>query len=195
MLFFCRTLFLCCLCLLAGCVTTFSSEPLGEAVAVLNPEQWNGVWMDQDGKLARVLVIDSADGKLLLVEDWKDCSPETTASGTDGVMRLRQSGSWYFQNPAKKAVLYDIWLAFRRDREALFVCVADEERVRELVVSGALPGFTYEGDVVVWPLSHDQYRVLLSDDRPAFRCGPPLGDVFMRLPVELDPCRRPAQGK
>ena len=193
--FACRRLFLCCVCLLAGCVTTFSSEPLGEAIAVLRPEEWNGVWMGRDGQLFRVVVIDAADGKLLMVEDGKDCSARTTASGTDVMRQLRQSGSWYFENPTEKEVLYDIWLAFHRDREALFVCVADEERVRELVVKGALPGFTYEGDVVVWPLSHDLYRVLLSDDRPAFRCGPPLGDVFMRLPAELDPCRRPAQGK
>jgi len=191
----CRTLFLCCVCLLAGCVTTFSSEPLGEAVAVLNPEQWNGVWMDQNGKLFRWLVIDAADGKLVSIEDWKDCNTRTTASGADGVMQLRQSGSWYFQSPAKKAVLYDIWLAFRRDREALFVCSVDEERVRELVASGALPGFTYEEDVVVWPLSHNQYRELLSDDRPAFRCGPPIGEVFMRLPAELDPCRTTDRGE
>ena len=192
--FACRRLFLCCVCLLAGCVTTFSSEPLGEAIAVLRPEEWNGVWMGRDGQLFRVVVSDAADGKLLMVENWKDCSTRTTASGTDVMRQLRQSGSWYFENPTEKEVLYDIWLAFHRDREALFVCVADEERVRELVVSGALPGFTHEGDVVVWPLSHDQYRVLLSDHRPAFRCGPP-GDVFMRLPAELDPCRRPAEGK
>ena len=186
----CRTLLLCCLGLLAGCVTTFSAEPLGEAIAILKPEEWNGVWMDQDGKRARALVIDSADGRLLLVEDWKECAPKTTASGTDGVMQLRQSGSWYFESPTKKEVLYDIWLAYRRDREALFVCVVDDERVRELVVKGALPGFTYEGDVVVWPLSHEQYRVLLADERPAFRCGPPGGKVFIRLPAELDPCRK-----
>ena len=192
MLYVCRTLFACGLCLLAGCVTTYSAEPLGEAIAVLKPEEWNGLWTDQSGKLARALVVDSADGKLLFVEDWKDCVPKTTASGADGVMQLRQSGSWYFENPTKKEVLYDIWLAFRRDREALFVCVVDEERVRELVVSGALPGFTYEEDVVVWPLSHDQYRALLSDDRPAFRCGPPAGEVFMKLPAELDPCRKAA---
>ena len=186
----CKTLFLCCLCLLAGCVTTFSAEPLGEAIAILKPDEWNGVWMDKDGKLARALVVDPADGKLLLVENWKDCSRKTTATDTDRVLQLRQSGSWYFQNPTEKEVLYDVWLAFRRDREALYVCVIDEERVRELVVNGVLPGFTYEGDVVIWPLSKDQYRALLSDARPAFRCDLPAVDVFMRLPAELDPCRK-----
>jgi hypothetical protein len=171
-------------------VTTFSAEPLGEAIAILKPDEWNGVWMDKDGKLARATVVDSADGKLLLVEDWKDCSPKSTAGDAEGVVQLRQSGSWYFQNPRKKQVLYDVWLALRRDREALYVCVVDEGRVRELVVSGVLPGFIYEGDVVVWPLSADQYRALLSDSRPAFRCDLPAVEVFMRLPAELDPCRK-----
>lgn len=186
----CRTLFLIGLSLMAGCVTTFSAEPLGEAVAVLKPDEWNGVWMDKSGNLARALVVDSADGKILLLEDWKDCSPRTTATDTDGLLQLRQSGSWYFLEPGEKEVLYDIWLAFRRDREALYTCVVDEERVRELVRDGVLPGFIYEGDVVVWPLSKDQYRSLLSDSRPAFRCGLPAFDVFMRLPAELDPCRK-----
>lgn len=172
--------------LVVGCVTTFSAEPLGEAIAILKPEEWNGVWMDKRGHLARVRVVGSADGKLLLIQDWKDCSAKTTANNTDGVVQLRQSGSWYFESPKKKEVLYEIWLAFRRDGEALFVCLADDERVRELVVSGALPGFVYEGDVVIWPLSPDQYSVLLSDARPAFRAV----DVFMRLPAELDPCRK-----
>jgi hypothetical protein len=175
---------------LAGCVTTFSAEPLGEAIAILQPDEWNGVWMDKRGKLARALVVDSAVGSLLLVENWKDCSPKTTATDTDGVLQLRQSGSWYFRNPVKKEVLYEIWFALRRDREALYVCVVDEGRVRELVVEGVLPGFNYEGDVVVWPLSPDQYRALLSDSRPAFRCDLPAVDVYMRLPAELDPCRK-----
>lgn len=195
MAFMRRTLFLCSLCLLAGCVTTFSAEPLGEAIAVLKPEEWSGLWIDQDGKPFRALVIDSSDGKLLLSEDWKDCSPETTASSKNKALQFRQSGSWYFENPTEKKVLYDMWLAYRRDSEALYVCVVDEERVRELVVKGALPGFTYEGDVVVWPLSHEQYRVLLSDERPAFRCGPPGGEVFMRLPAELDPCAGAGQAR
>jgi hypothetical protein len=173
--------------LLVGCVTTFSAEPLGETIANLKPDEWNGLWMDKQGDLARVRVVDSAGGKLLLIQDWKDCSARTTSSDTDRVVQLRQSGSWYFENPKKKKeVLYEVWLAFHRDREALFMCVADDERVRELVVSGALPGFVYEGDVVIWPLSRDQYSVLLSDSRPAFRAV----DVFMRLPGELDPCRK-----
>lgn len=172
--------------LVVGCVTTFSAEPLGEAIAILNPDEWNGVWMDKQGDLARVRVVDSADGKLLLIQDWKDCSAKTAANDTDAVVQLRQSGSWYFESPKKKEVLYEIWLAFRRDGETLFTCVADEERMRELVVSGALPGFVHEGDVVIWPLSPDQYSVLLSDARPAFR----VVDAFMRLPAELDPCRK-----
>jgi len=175
--------------LVVGCVTTFSAEPLGGAVAILKPEEWNGVWMDTDGSLARMLVVDSADGKLVRVEDWKDCSAKATASDASKVIQLRQSGSWYFESPKKKEVLYEVWWAFRRDREVLFMCLADEERVRELVVSGALPGFVYEGDVVIWPLSPDQYSVLLSDARPTFRCDLPL-EVFMRLPAELDPCRK-----
>jgi hypothetical protein len=172
--------------LLIGCVTTFSAEPLGEAIAVLKPDEWNGVWMDMEGNLGRVLVVDSADGKLLLIEDWKDCSAKSTANDTDRIVQLRQSGSWYFGSPEKKEVLYDVSLAFRRDGEALFICLADDERVRDLVVSGALPGFLYEGEVVIWPLSPDQYSVLLSFARPAFR---EVG-VFMRLPAELDPCRK-----
>jgi hypothetical protein len=163
--------------LVGGCVTTF-------------PEEWNGVWMDKDGSLARVLVVNPADGKLVLVQDWKDCSAGTTAGDTDKVVQLRRSGSWYFESPEKKEVLYEIWWAFRRDSEALFMCMVDDARVRELVASGALPGFIYEGDAVIWPLSSDQYSVLLSDERPAFRCDLPFLDVFMRLPAELDPCRK-----
>jgi len=176
--------------LVGGCVTTFSAEPLGEAIAILKPEEWNGVWMDKDGSLARVLVVNPADGKLVLVQDWKDCSAGTTAGDTDKVVQLRRSGSWYFESPEKKEVLYEIWWAFRRDSEALFMCMVDDARVRELVASGALPGFIYEGDAVIWPLSSDQYSVLLSDERPAFRCDLPFLDVFMRLPAELDPCRK-----
>jgi hypothetical protein len=175
--------------LVGGCVTTFSAEPLGEAIAILKPEEWNGVWMDQAGSLARVLVVDPTDGKLVLVEDWKDCSAKTTAGDTEKVAQLRQSGSWYFESPTEKEVLYEISWAFRRVREALFMCMVDDARVRELVASGALPGFIYEGDAVIWPLSPDQYSVLLAVERPVFRCDVP-GIVFMRLPDELDPCRK-----
>lgn len=140
MLYVYRTLVLCGLCLLAGCAPIFSAEPLGEAVAVLKPEEWNGVWVDQFGGLSRVLVVDSAGGKLLLSRDWQSCSPERNPSPGDELWLLRQSESWYFGNPAVKNVLYPIWGALRRDGEAMYGCLVDEERLRELVVSGALPG-------------------------------------------------------
>jgi hypothetical protein len=176
--------------LVGGCVTTFSAEPLGETIATLKPDDWNGVWMDMEGHRARVLVVDSAVGQLRLVKDWKDCSAKGAAGEAQDVLHVRQSGSWYFLSSPEKEVVYDVWLAFRRDGEVLYVCGVDDARVRELVMSGVLPGFVCEGDVVIWPLSPDHYRHLLSDERPVFRCGPPGGYVYVRLPTELDPCRK-----
>jgi hypothetical protein len=176
--------------LVGGCVTTFSAEPLGETIATLKPDEWNGVWMDTEGHRARVLVVDSAGGQLRLVKDWKDCSAKGAAGDAQDVLQVRQSGSWYFLSSPEKEVLYDVLVAFRRHGEALYVCGVDDARVRELVMSGVLPGFVCEGDVVIWPLSPGHYPVLLSDARPAFRCYPPYGEVFVRLPTELDPCRK-----
>jgi hypothetical protein len=84
-----RGLALALLPLITGCLPgIYSEQPLGERVAVLDPQEWNGVWLGNQGQLSGVLVTEPDKG--MLVGDTADpCDP---ASGGGLPVQLRQSG-------------------------------------------------------------------------------------------------------
>ena len=177
---------------LMGCAVIYSEQPLGEQVAVFKPEEWDGIWVASNGSFDRIRVTDAENG--MLAWGFRDGLCDTVPGTKPD--QFRQSGPWYFLAPAaaEHGSRYPTGGAFFRHGNALALYNVDEARVRELVEKGALPGRVEESkgrlhdkDVVLAPLTHEQYGVLLPDKQPLFDFQPVF--VLVKLPPELDPCK------
>jgi len=193
-----RWLLLAFLSLLSGCFpVVYSEEPLGADVAVLKPDEWNGLWIQEDRKLVRLLVTDPANGELTSIEPYEECNSKSLEGSNVQHIQLRQHGLWYFPYGyiENGEAPYPAWFVILRHGQAVTSCPVDEARVRTLVKEGALPGRFEDQKIVLGPLKSEHYRILLSSEPPAYRCDPPKGHVSIRLPSELDPCSKLEQAK
>lgn len=174
------------LVLLGGCIV--SEQPLGEDVAVLKPEEWNGVWLvsgnnaEQD-ELIRVSVIDAAMGLLSVHKDAASCDSSTETFP----LRVRQSGAWLFFHSADVRNFYNAGSATLRAGNKLLAYAFSQSRVEELVEQGSLPGRMERERVILGPMTREHYDALLRGGRPAWGGEPAL--VAVKLPDKLDPCR------
>lgn len=170
----------------AGCVSVvYSEQPLGERIASFEPEEWNGVWVGNDGSFDRILITDAQNGMLAwgFKDRLCDSAPATKSD------QYRQSGSWYFlvPPPISQGGRYEVGAAFFRDRDALTLYSINSERVRELIRKGEVPGYLGDNETVLGELASNHYGILLSIRQPAFDWKPTV--VLIKLPPELDPCR------
>lgn len=169
-----------------------SEQLLGE-VAVLKPEEWNGVWIYDGAELYRLAVIDADKGVLGGRDACDRSSPYVP-------LKLRRFGSWYTESKPKLqggpegiVGLYEIThLSFRNGR-ALFRFEVDAKRIRALVEQGAIPGRIENENVILGTLMPEHYRVLLPEN-PGAKEVPPVhwrsARFSMKLPDELDPCKK-----
>jgi hypothetical protein len=192
--------------LVAGClpfpVSLFSEQPLGE-IAVLEPEEWNGFWVDEHGKYVRFRVVDAENG--LLADEGDSCN---TSSREKSPQAIRKFGDWYFF-PSPE---FDTWgklhvlsIVVFRSHNALFPFVVDTGRARALIEQGQLPGRLErverlkDEQVILGSLSAEHYRSLFPEDltedelRGKERLRPPVlwkpVSVLVKLPLNLDPCK------
>lgn len=168
-----------------------SEQPLGE-IAVLKPEEWNGVWIRDGGEAYRLFVLDAEKG-VLAGSDACDSSVPAT------LLQLRQFGHWYtVATPQRgnttvgKAALYEINRLTFRTGGTLFKYDLDGERIRTLVKQGALPGRIVNGDVILGTLTTEHHRVLLPTTGNAQESPPvlwkPVG-ISLRFSEGLNPCK------
>ena len=180
------------LTLVGGCIV--SEEPLGEQVAVLKPEAWNGLWLvsgdrPEHDELVRVSVVDADKGMLAVQKNAVSCSDASAPLS----LQLRQSGAWYFFHGPEKQTYYNAGDATLRAGNKLIFYALSASRVEELVELGLLPGRVEKHRVVLGSLAPEHYGVLLGGERPAWSGEPAL--VAVKLPAELDPCRKLDQPK
>lgn len=197
--------------LLAGCFSLpviYSEQPLGEP-AVLDPKEWNGRWLDSNGGWRTFSVLGT----------------DTLGFGPDGVCnprledfeiaRFRKSGRWYLyykerDKTARTDSLCELTLLGRREGSMLQLFLINEERVKVLIEQGDLPGRIEGGRVLVGALTPAGHALLFStpynsleerkrkypitaeNDLP-YDSDEPLS--FVKLPDELDPCKKAGADK
>jgi hypothetical protein len=213
-----RLLILSVVAPIVGCAF-LSEQPLGEIVA-LDPEEWDGLWLDPGGEAFRMTVIDAEKAIIMMDFAREGCEADTFRDDESEAFQLRSagrlsSGEWYFVYwfdleldridkcaPAEmaaslgvkdfKCIAYSLFLGpHRRDQNTLTRYVADEERVRDLVLSEELPGRIEDNHSVLGELGPEHYEALLGRDHPAV-----IWDDFetvTKVPSELDPCKEPQE--
>jgi hypothetical protein len=192
-------LLLAVLPVVAGCLGIYSEQPLGEEVAVLKPEEWNGTWVGETGQLSQVIVIDSENGMLgggnVVFETQGEragqflCDPPGTP---DKPLQLRRWGDWYFFTESDS---FPYWylLVSRRRKDAWMLYSFDEKHVADLVTEGALPGRVENGEVTLGAMTSEHYKILLDEKRPSVYWQQET--ILLRLPATLDPCKKAGQAE
>jgi hypothetical protein len=49
---------------LIGCESVLTTQPIGNTVVQLSPEQWQGTWLSHEGGVATITVLDKDNGLL-----------------------------------------------------------------------------------------------------------------------------------
>jgi len=201
------------LSLLTGCFPTiYSEQPLGEP-AVLDPEKWNGRWLNSDGRVSTWTVVDTdtvastafgnADRGLSSV-----CDPLPTKMVRWG---LREFQGWYipYKKDDKIGIkdgLYETAVLIRLKHPLMMHwSFINEQRVKALVEQGELPGRIEADRVILGALTQEHYKLLFrfrgakssveypmaaKDDYPDFPEPIDALAMLIKLPDELDPCKK-----
>jgi len=186
---------------LGGCEGIYSEQPLGEEIAVLNPEKVDGLWLVPGGGLAGARVLDAQKG---LLQIWAandsragqkpaiQCEPPP--SSEVWVLRRQRDGesSLYFKEK-KYGGLYLTVFTLLSDGEwwaiAYEVSSTADETLRKLIKQRLVPGrIEPSGKVILGALTSEHYRLILSEKSGLFRwkaLAP-----YLKLPPELDPCKK-----
>ena len=121
--------------ILGACSQVLSSAPIGETPVSISEEDWDGVWVWEEGAIA-IKVLDEATGVLLVSIIEVDKEPPTVEPTE---MRLSRVGGWTFANWEEEPGVFS-WLRVEREGEMILAWGPDFSRFKELVDEGILPG-------------------------------------------------------
>ncbi len=192
--------------LLAGCLPAiYSQEPLGERRA-LDPVMWEGTWLGPSGLEPRILMIRVVDAERGIIGLRHGCReegrrlPDLQVRVSPGALPLGNSGAtWLFMIegaldakgefvPKDGLPFQYTALAARPGRDLWTWYFVADDRFESLVRQGALPGRIEDGRLILGHLDPEHYQALASVERPVVHWEDPT--VFLRLPPELDPCKK-----
>jgi hypothetical protein len=195
------------LSLLTGCFPViYSEQPLGQQ-AVLDPKVWNGQWLANDGSWSTMSVVDS---NTLVLGKRGVCNPspmerreETKLRQTEGLYILQQKIT-EAADPRKVGLYRTDALLWLRG-QTLYGFWPNEERVKALIEQGEIPGriegshpilgaLTPEHYNLIFALRRDsvEYPLAAKNDSPML---PLVASSFIKLPDELNPCKKGESGK
>jgi hypothetical protein len=165
-------------CVLSGCASVSSIEPMGERPKPLLATDWAGTWLHQDHPVA-IRVADPQQG--LIEVAWVE-EKQGALKLESYEIALRESGDWTFGNardsdrPGRS-----YWGVVRKEEGQILIWTPDPERCAALVKGGIIPGTVDEGgDVILDRLTPQQtLRVVSVDQGSCLRWTEPL--VFFRL--------------
>ena len=192
--------------MLTGCLPVIhSDEPLGE-VAVLAPAEWNGSWLSADEKhisLGTIRVVDADHGVIIAVDR---CQSEPAEPRSGELIQLRRSEKegWFFPTwgnrgaqgkfiPRQAQPFAYIFFISRPSAHSWLWYLVAQERFKALVEKGTLPGRVNGESVTLGHLNPEHYETILSEERPLVHWRDPI--ISLKLPEDLDPCKKDPQGK
>jgi hypothetical protein len=125
---------------LPACDTVESTVPMGLEPATLSPEDWDGLWLTDEGVLA-ITVTDESAGKLTVSAlDQNSRSATAPHELETAEVTVRRSGDWLFANfPSDESPNWG-WLRVKLEGDRLIAWGPDAGAFRSLVSRGLLPG-------------------------------------------------------
>lgn len=179
-----------CLLTLYGCLLE-SQEPVGEAPASINPQEWEGTWLSLEKKTDTLVlqVVDAPRGILLMkTRTWSEEKRREVVSPYSEVY-LRRTGNRLFASWKAVGATTFTWgkignWALEDGGRVLLVWLPDEREISRLIKRGELPGRLEGERGKEWPilgaLLPKHYRVMRDREKEIFS-GP---FVFVRQAKE-----------
>jgi len=198
---------------LGGCGIK-SEQPLGDAPAVFDPAKVNGIWMGPEVLLG-VRVLDAQKGLLLTWDvarfgkngtrafrcqpppaSERVCQPKDVL-GTCAWRQLadsKEKSRYYFPEIKSKDETYTTPLVLLSDGERVAIAYfLSDDSLKDRLDEGTLPGHVDQsGSIVLGELGRDHYRLILSEKGGVVGWKRPF--PLLKLPPDLDPCRKGEQG-
>lgn len=150
---------------ISGCSAVLSTHPVGERPQAVDPADWDGTWLAEDGALT-FKVVDPAAGKLVV--GWiEDSEGELGLESLEAL--LLSSNDRLFVNirddaeeDGKPPTPRYLFALARREGAELVLWTPRVEPFRTLVDNGTLPGQAEGDEIVLGPMSPEQLALVTS---------------------------------
>ena len=162
--------------LLAGCESVMTTQPMGETVVQLSPEQWQGTWLHHEGVITTT-VLDKDNG--LLQASWI----ERREGGINtevviGTVRATGDMTFFVAKDENQKELFH-WARVKKEDNYLIMWSPNVDQFKVLVKDGELPGKVTEGSVLLDELKPEVIEMV--DDPSANLLNWNEPDIFIRI--------------
>ena len=161
---------------LAGCESVLTTQPVGETVVQLNPEQWQGTWLHHEA-IVTTIVLDKDNGLLQAswIEKREDGIDMEVAKGS-----VRATGDMTFfvaEDENQKGLFH--WARIKKGDNYLIMWSPNVEQFKVLIEDGKLPGKVTEGGVQLDELKPETIKMVDDPSANLLKWKEP--DVFVRI--------------
>jgi len=150
---------------LSGCAAVYVKTLPGDEPLVLGASTWEGEWIDGDGIVLSVKILDGQQGVLQL--SGVDYDSENRPRLAVETVYLRKWKNFLFAGVPTQLegdVPAFFWARLERTGDRVIFWVPDHRKIKALVEMGKLPGLIEkDGDVVLGDLKECHYQILTSE--------------------------------
>jgi len=162
---------------LASCESVMTTQPMGETVVQLSPEQWQGTWLHQEGGLGITTVLDKDNG--LLQASWIERQEDGVKMELiKGTVRATGDMTFFVAEDENQKGLF-LWARVKKGDNYLIMWSPNVEQFKILVGDGKLPGKVTEGGVVLDEIKPETIEMIDDPSNNLLIWTEP--DIFIRI--------------
>lgn len=149
-----------------ACSVVTSTSPIGEMPAVIDPKDWNGIWMNSDGAAITLKVKNEKEGLLGLA--WIEDDTHMTCKSKD--ILIRSLGTWTFANMNDEDTTTPVdpkylWGRIKKEKNLILFWLPKVSKFRELIASKVFPGEANKESVLLKNLKPEHMKILVSEEK------------------------------
>lgn len=164
--------FVAAACLLSSCANVASKEPLGDAPAKLDTEEWNGTWITPQKTVLHVMVKDPEKG--ILTVAYVDSDQKTKGFKLKShEVQVRSSGNWLWGNSKDPETGAWLFCRMQMNEHQMACWMPDRELCESWVSAGKLKGDlemkkNVAPGTLILDLPSDTVKAITSGSLPGF---------------------------
>jgi len=143
----------------SGCTAVYCIKPMGETPVSIEPEDWDGSWMHDDGFI-NIKVNDAEKGTFEAA--WIENKKLESVN-----VQLQSCGDWFFGSSLDSAEKQRyIWGRIKKEGQQLVIWAPDVDKFKVLVEEKILPGkVDSDGNVSLGELSSEHMKIIASEKK------------------------------
>ena len=161
---------------LAGCESVLTTQPMGETVVQLSPEQWQGTWVHHE-VVVTTTVLDKDNG--LLQASWIERRDDSTdMEVVKGTVRATGDITFFVTRDENQKELFH-WARVKKGDNYLIMWSPNVEQFKILIKDGKLSGKVTEGGVLLDELKPEIIEMINDPSANLLKWKEP--DIFIRI--------------